>query len=189
MSNRNIEKSNARMKLSFQFSCEPDNWKRRIRKTKSVFIKRSKKDAKLNQLQQTLPKPFTNQATQRPNKTNHDQHWPHCWKIMRWNRTVPALSSSLPVNSQNNDRCFSEVPQPGNACWGYPVIFFAGRCLAACLFFFRSSLLRCDLLAKKVPGRAPFSQHIIIRNWTYMNWSKTKLLKSFRPKFANKQIK
>ena len=33
-------------------------------------------------------------------------------------------------------------------------------------FFFCSSLLRCDLLAKKVPGRAPFSQHIIIRNWT-----------------------
>ena len=35
--------------------------------------------------------------------------------------------------------------------------------------FFCSSLLRCDLLAKKVPGRAPFSQHVIIRNWTYMN--------------------
>ena len=34
-----------------------------------------------------------------------------------------------------------------------------------CLFFC-SALLRCDLLAKKVPGRAPYSQHIIIRNWT-----------------------
>ena len=33
-------------------------------------------------------------------------------------------------------------------------------------FFFCSLLLRCDLLAKKVPGRAPYSQHIIIRNWT-----------------------
>ena len=33
-------------------------------------------------------------------------------------------------------------------------------------FFFCSTLLRCDLLAKKVPGRAPYSQHIIIRNWT-----------------------
>ena len=32
--------------------------------------------------------------------------------------------------------------------------------------FFCSTLLRCDLLAKKVPGRAPYSQHIIIRNWT-----------------------
>ena len=34
------------------------------------------------------------------------------------------------------------------------------------LVFFCSTLLRCDLLAKKVPGRAPYSQHIIIRNWT-----------------------
>ena len=33
-------------------------------------------------------------------------------------------------------------------------------------FFFGSTLLRCDLLAKKVPGRTPYSQHIIIRNWT-----------------------
>ena len=33
-------------------------------------------------------------------------------------------------------------------------------------FFFCSTLLRCDLLAKKVPGRAPYSQHIMIRNWT-----------------------
>ena len=33
-------------------------------------------------------------------------------------------------------------------------------------FFFCSLLLRCDLRAKKVPGRAPYSQHIIIRNWT-----------------------
>ena len=32
--------------------------------------------------------------------------------------------------------------------------------------FFCSLLLECDLLAKKVPGRAPYSQHIIIRNWT-----------------------
>ena len=32
--------------------------------------------------------------------------------------------------------------------------------------FFCSLLLRCDLLAKKVPGRAPYSQHIMIRNWT-----------------------
>ena len=33
-------------------------------------------------------------------------------------------------------------------------------------FFFCSLLLRCDLLAKKVPGRAPYSQHIMIRIWT-----------------------
>ena len=33
-------------------------------------------------------------------------------------------------------------------------------------FFFCSLLLQCDLLAKKVPGRAPYSQHIMIRNWT-----------------------
>ena len=39
--------------------------------------------------------------------------------------------------------------------------------------FFCSVLLRCDLLAKKVPGRAPFSQHIIIRIWTKTNWSET----------------
>ena len=32
--------------------------------------------------------------------------------------------------------------------------------------FFCSLLLRCDLLAKKVPGRAPYSQRIMIRNWT-----------------------
>ena len=32
--------------------------------------------------------------------------------------------------------------------------------------FFCSTLLRCDLRKKKVPGRAPYSQHIIIRNWT-----------------------
>ena len=32
--------------------------------------------------------------------------------------------------------------------------------------FFCSLLLECDLLAKKVPGRAPFSQHNIFRNWT-----------------------
>ena len=32
--------------------------------------------------------------------------------------------------------------------------------------FFCSVLLECDLLAKKVPGRAPFSQHNIFRNWT-----------------------
>ena len=44
-------------------------------------------------------------------------------------------------------------------------------------FFFCSTLLRCDLLAKKVLGRAPFSQHVIIRNWTYLNWSKTKYRK------------
>ena len=36
----------------------------------------------------------------------------------------------------------------------------------AAQLFFCSTLLRCDLLAKKVPGRAPYSQHIIIRNWT-----------------------
>ena len=34
------------------------------------------------------------------------------------------------------------------------------------MFFFCSLLLRCDLLAKKVPGRAPYSQHIMIRIWT-----------------------
>ena len=33
-------------------------------------------------------------------------------------------------------------------------------------FFVCSLLLRCDLLAKKVPGRAPYSQHIMIRIWT-----------------------
>ena len=38
---------------------------------------------------------------------------------------------------------------------------FQGPC-----FFFCSLLLRSDLLAKKVPGRAPYSQHIMIRNWT-----------------------
>ena len=32
--------------------------------------------------------------------------------------------------------------------------------------FFCSMLLRCDLLAKKVPGRAPYSQRIMIRIWT-----------------------
>ena len=52
----------------------------------------------------------------------------------------------------------------------------------------KPTLLRCDLLAKKVPGRAPYSQHIIIRNWTYLNRSKTEHLKSFRPKTANKPI-
>ena len=35
--------------------------------------------------------------------------------------------------------------------------------------FFCSLLLECDLLAKKVPGRAPYSQHNMIRNWTQMN--------------------
>ena len=55
-------------------------------------------------------------------------------------------------------------------------------------FFFCSTLLRCDLLAKKVPGRAPYSQHIIFRKWTYLNRSKTEHLKSFRPKTANKPI-
>ena len=54
--------------------------------------------------------------------------------------------------------------------------------------FFCSTLLRCDLLAKKVPGRAPYSQHIIFRKWTYLNRSKTEHLKSFRPKTANKPI-
>ena len=32
--------------------------------------------------------------------------------------------------------------------------------------FFCSTLLRCDLHKKKVPGRTPYSQHIMIRNWT-----------------------
>ena len=32
--------------------------------------------------------------------------------------------------------------------------------------FFCSLLLECDLLAKKVPGGTPYSQHNIIRNWT-----------------------
>ena len=32
--------------------------------------------------------------------------------------------------------------------------------------FFGSTLLRCDLHKKKVPGRTPYSQHIMIRNWT-----------------------
>ena len=41
--------------------------------------------------------------------------------------------------------------------------------IAVSRFFFCSSLLRCDLLAKKVPGRAPYSQHIIIRDWTQLN--------------------
>ena len=39
-------------------------------------------------------------------------------------------------------------------------------CPPCCAFFFCSLLLECDLLAKKVPGRAPFSQHNIFRNWT-----------------------
>ena len=34
------------------------------------------------------------------------------------------------------------------------------------LLFFCSTLLRCDLHKKKVPGRTPYSQHIMIRNWT-----------------------
>ena len=34
------------------------------------------------------------------------------------------------------------------------------------VFFFCSTLLRCDLHKKKVPGRTPYSQHIMIRNWT-----------------------
>ena len=34
------------------------------------------------------------------------------------------------------------------------------------LIFFCSTLLRCDLHKKKVPGRTPYSQHIMIRNWT-----------------------
>ena len=32
--------------------------------------------------------------------------------------------------------------------------------------FFCSTLLRCDLHKKKVAGRTPYSQHIMIRNWT-----------------------
>ena len=43
------------------------------------------------------------------------------------------------------------------------------RCAEECLhtlFFFCSTLLRCDLHTKKVPGGTPYSQHIVIRNWT-----------------------
>ena len=64
---------------------------------------------------------------------------------------------------------------------------FNSHHFSRCLFFC-STLLRCDLLAKKVPGRAPYSQHIIFRKWTYLNRSKTEHLKSFRPKTANKPI-
>ena len=58
------------------------------------------------------------------------------------------------------------------------LLFVVGAALGECLnvrlgskrcilqYFFCSTLLRCDLLAKKVPGRAPYSQHIMIRNWT-----------------------
>ena len=41
-----------------------------------------------------------------------------------------------------------------------------GKVIQTATFFFCSVLLRCDLLTKKVPGRAPYSQHIMIRNWT-----------------------
>ena len=68
-----------------------------------------------------------------------------------------------------------------------PMMYCSVRIVSQC-FFFCSTLLRCDLLAKKVPGRAPYSQHIIIRNWTYLKRSKTEHLKSLRPKNANKQI-
>ena len=54
-------------------------------------------------------------------------------------------------------------------------------------FFFCSMLLRCHSSCKEGPGRAPYSQHIMIRNWT--NWIETnKMFSTFRPKIAIKQI-
>ena len=79
------------------------------------------------------------------------------------------------MNPQGNQDIAQQHPKP--CAWTHRV-----------WLFFCSTLLRCDLLAKKVPGRAPYSQHIIIRNWTYLNRSKTEHLKSFRPKTANKPI-
>ena len=57
-----------------------------------------------------------------------------------------------------------------------------------CRFFFCSSLLRCSSWVKKVQGRAPYSQHSIIRNWTKLN--KSKQNNSFiQAKNCSKQIK
>ena len=47
-----------------------------------------------------------------------------------------------------------------------PVLLFRLKDEDLLEVFFCSLLLECDLLAKKVPGRAPFSQHNIFRNWT-----------------------
>ena len=58
--------------------------------------------------------------------------------------------------------------------------------ITAYTFFFCSVLLGCQ----KVPGGSPFSQHIMIRIWTKMNWSNKSRTDSFRPKLAEiKQIK
>ena len=56
----------------------------------------------------------------------------------------------------------------GKECFNYSQISEspAARKVVSLAFFFCSTLLRCDLHTKKVPGGTPYSQHIIIRNWT-----------------------
>ena len=79
-------------------------------------------------------------------------------------------------------------------CWLTPIpltVLCVSTCSDGLLDFHTAAcsvLLRFDLLAKKVPGRAPYSQHIIIHIWTKLNRNKTEQRSYSRPKIANKQI-
>ena len=56
-------------------------------------------------------------------------------------------------------------------------------------FFFCSTLLRCDLLAKKVPGRAPLQSAYHNPKLDVTELKQNRTSNSFRPKVAIKQIK
>ena len=68
---------------------------------------------------------------------------------------------------QQSCRCSTLAAEFSGLNWMIKLSWTAILCYRRAFFvFFCSTLLRCDLLAKKVPGRAPYSQHIMIRNWT-----------------------
>ena len=81
------------------------------------------------------------------------------------NKTVKQEGSQAPDANQAQN---NELPSPEEVLVTLRVQVDSCRPadLSALTIFFCSLLLRCDLLAKKVPGRAPYSQHIMIRNWT-----------------------
>ena len=94
------------------------------------------------------------------------------WGIFTFSFAFP-LPLPFPFPFPLPSPCFTQFKNfPGWLAWPGAWLlcgcWFFGLCLVCLLsvFFFCSVLLRCDLLSKKVPGRAPYSQLIIIRNWT-----------------------
>ena len=91
-------------------------------------------------------------------RAHHSTGDPNTWPSSRPGLAAHGRDSSLPL--------VDHLRNIGSPTYHASLRTMVSSTQFASTFFFCSLLLECDLLAKKIPGRTLYSQHIIIRNWT-----------------------